>query len=674
MSLYAPISALINFITSISLGTIFILKRSKFKNYAFHNFAIAFWSCFYFLWHISSNYDAVRLYTTWVMVGATLIPLFYVRSVYDLLPESMYLRVLNWVNIVCAAIFIPLLLATNLIVAKIEPALGFSWWPKGGPLFLGFLAYFFVNVVIAHIVLATAYFKTKDRTFFYLFLATLIGYGGGSTNYLLMLNIPVLPWGNIAVSIYVLIIAYAITKLDLLEISLVITRNVAWVITTILLSLAYFIVPVVLKLTLGIPFNPWVYWSSIVFLSVAIAVFPKMRLYIQTEAQKKFLKGHYDYKDLLTRFVTTAARCTSIAEVVTVLNEHLIHHIEIRSFDILVPERFEERKELDGAYVSVTRNSQVELNPDNPLITIVNERKVPIYRAKEQPLVQTILDQHDCKAVLPCFHNDQLMAVILLGEKMSQDTFTRDDRDLFPLLATQIGILLHRLKQTRVEAELGLAQRIQSDLLPANPTIPNIDLACFMQAATEMGGDYYDIFNTDSETWILLGDVTGHGVGSAMVMFMVQSIIATLIQSRQYTSPDALLYMANRIVCRNMERMADSRPLTILALRTIDGSRFELCGAHDPVLIYRADSHTVETIPADQFPMGIGFFEDIEPSEFQKIEFELRPGDLIYIGTDGVVEAAKGGKYGEGTFGDDGIKAFILENSTLPVNEFRNKL
>jgi len=195
-----------------------------------------------------------------------------------------------------------------------------------------------------------------------------------------------------------------------------------------------------------------------------------------------------------------------------------------------------------------------------------------------------------------------------------------------------------------------------------------------MIPATEMGGDYYDIISTDNGTWILLGDVTGHGVGSAMVMFMVQSIMTTLINSNAVSTPAQLLYEANRILCQNMRRLEEARPLTIVALHTVDGIRYTYCGSHEPLLVLRKDSATIETLSVDHFPFGIGMVEEMTADEFGMGTFGLSHGDILYIGTDGITEAAQNGRYNQGTFGEDGLCDFIVDNRSIPMAQFTQDL
>jgi len=496
-------------------------------------------------------------------------------------------------------------------------------------------------------------------------IAGLFVYFFAAIDYLVNYGINFYPPGILFVMVSIAILAFAITKHELMDINVIITRSVSHIITGASVVITFLFIPII-----PTPYS----WIIDGLIGLFWARFGQsIHLFIQTTAEKKFLKGSYDYREVLTKFTHRFSRCATVSEVMTALDFHLVHDIEIRASAVLIPEGFDEKKELSGPYIPADTRTTVRLTDSDTLLKILHSTPETIYANQSSDTTKTLATL-GCTAVVPCMHNDQLMAILLLGEKMSNDGFTRDDKGLFPLLGAQIGIVLNRLRQTRFEAELNIAQRIQSEILPRNPSISNLELACLMIPATEMGGDYYDIIHTPTGTWILLGDVTGHGVGSAMVMFMVQSIVTTLVKSNSVTTPSELLYNANRILCQNMQRLDEGRPLTIVALHTIDGRHFSYCGAHDAIMILRNDQPEVEMVEIDQFPFGIGMIQEMTLEEFGSGTLSLDPGDILFIGTDGITEAAKNGRYTSGTFGEAGLADCLITHRTKPLTEFSDAL
>ena len=133
----------------------------------------------------------------------------------------------------------------------------------------------------------------------------------GSTNYFLWLDIPIPPVGNILVGIYAVLVALAITKLNLLDISLIITRNVAWVIGTAAISGGYLLFVAMDSFATGTSLPSRIIAPTLGYLILSDWLLPKIRLWIQTEAKKKFLKGTYDYREVLTKFTNQFSRCAS---------------------------------------------------------------------------------------------------------------------------------------------------------------------------------------------------------------------------------------------------------------------------------------------------------------------------------------------------------------------------
>ena len=73
-------------------------------------------------------------------------------------------------------------------------------------------------------------------------------------------------------------------------------------------------------------------------------------------------------------------------------------------------------------------------------------------------------------------------------------------------------------------SEMALAKKIQTTLIPENPALEDYEISTCLIPASEVGGDYYDVINGDND-WIVIGDVSGHGVSAGLIMMMVQSCL-----------------------------------------------------------------------------------------------------------------------------------------------------
>jgi serine phosphatase RsbU (regulator of sigma subunit) len=165
--------------------------------------------------------------------------------------------------------------------------------------------------------------------------------------------------------------------------------------------------------------------------------------------------------------------------------------------------------------------------------------------------------------------------------------------------------------------------------------IPGMEIAAFMQPADEVGGDYYDVLNHDGRVKVGIGDVTGHGLESGVLMIMVQTAVRTLLTSNE-TDPVKFLSVLNRTIYDNIQRMSSDKNIT-LALLDYQEGKLRLSGQHEEMILVRANG-TVELIDTIDLGFPIGLEPDITGFVAHK-EMQLHPGDIVVLYTDGITEA-----------------------------------
>jgi sigma-B regulation protein RsbU (phosphoserine phosphatase) len=191
----------------------------------------------------------------------------------------------------------------------------------------------------------------------------------------------------------------------------------------------------------------------------------------------------------------------------------------------------------------------------------------------------------------------------------------------------------------RMSTELNISRQLQRMVLPTADElnkIEHLDIACFMEPANEVGGDYYDIFQYGNAVKIGIGDVTGHGLASGVLMLMVQTAVRTLF-ANEICQPEQCLNILNRAIYDNVQRMQSDRNLS-LALLDYQNGTLKLTGQHEEVLVVRKNGE-VKCIDTDELGFPIGLEQDIEPFIGQ-FEIQLSGGDGIVLYTDGITEAA----------------------------------
>ena len=247
---------------------------------------------------------------------------------------------------------------------------------------------------------------------------------------------------------------------------------------------------------------------------------------------------------------------------------------------------------------------------------------------------------------------------------------------IFALSITALAVVLETVteRQTRTEAEVEVARHIQTRLLPAAVTIPGLDVAAHTRPTEVVGGDYYDVHATPNGAWFFLGDVTGHGLGAGLVTLMAQSTVTSIIEALPAVRPRELNYLANRVLAANLARLGEDRHLSFVALHRTTADEFVVSGSHDTVFAYRARTRTVESIELSHFPFGLGFSASIGPEAFTEETIRLAPGDVLFIGSDGITEAARDGDVSKGMFGEEGLIDFLSESAERPAAEMRAAL
>lgn len=220
------------------------------------------------------------------------------------------------------------------------------------------------------------------------------------------------------------------------------------------------------------------------------------------------------------------------------------------------------------------------------------------------------------------------------------------------------------LKDARDElwGEMELAKKIQTILLPHAPCVHGCESAVYMAPAKHVGGDYYDIINLPGMDWVIIGDVSGHGVSAGLVMMMAQTTIRTVLRNRPDIDPHRLLELVNDILYENLRMMSEERYMTMTAIAMRPDGSFRYAGLHEDILIYRAGDGSVEAHETDG--VWLGLYMDICGRVSDQF-LSMGQGDVMLLYTDGVVNAwrrdAVGGRRTPETdmFGAEGLAALL---------------
>src|SRR5829696_6613264 len=240
--------------------------------------------------------------------------------------------------------------------------------------------------------------------------------------------------------------------------------------------------------------------------------------------------------------------------------------------------------------------------------------------------------------VVPMLVRETVVGVITFVSAETGHAFDAGDLELAESLASRAATAIENSRL--YEARSAIARSLQASLLPPTlPDVPGFELAALYRSAsegTEVGGDFYDVFNTAEEQWYaVVGDVCGKGAEAAAVTAMARYTIRAAAVRRR--SPAAILRLLGEAMLRQESPELVGRFCTIACLH-LDLSRTPAratvaCGGHPLPAVVRADG-SVEELGAPGTLLGL-----VERPDLHDRAGELHPGDTIVLYTDGLTEA-----------------------------------
>jgi len=189
-------------------------------------------------------------------------------------------------------------------------------------------------------------------------------------------------------------------------------------------------------------------------------------------------------------------------------------------------------------------------------------------------------------------------------------------------------------EKERIRVELDVARQIQASMLPSVSSLScpftEFDIYAMMQPAKEVGGDFYDFFLVDDQTLaVVIADVSGKGIPSALFMVVSKTLIKNNAQYGK--SPKEVFEIVNNMLCENNE--ADMFVTAFLGYLNIPSGKFTFVNAgHNPPLLRCGEYFNWLKVHRDLFLAGM---KDIT---YKEGEITLKPGDELFLYTDGVTE------------------------------------
>ena len=216
-----------------------------------------------------------------------------------------------------------------------------------------------------------------------------------------------------------------------------------------------------------------------------------------------------------------------------------------------------------------------------------------------------------------------------------------------------------------IKQSLDLAREVQQNLLPnKSPQMERLDIAGRSIYCDETGGDYYDFITSDTgengKLAIAIGDVSGHGISSALLMATVRSSLR-----QRLSQPGRAGGIIADVNCQLVQDVEDSGQFMTLFYLMIDPTKKQLQwvrAGHDPAIFYDPGTDTFEELGGSGIALGV-----MEDSVFKAYtKTALHKGQIIFLSTDGIWESCNPKRE---MFGKKPIYDLIRKNSSLSANE-----
>jgi phosphoserine phosphatase RsbU/P len=281
--------------------------------------------------------------------------------------------------------------------------------------------------------------------------------------------------------------------------------------------------------------------------------------------------------------------------------------------------------------------------------------------------------------LLPISLNEQVLGIMSLSTKQSEEAFSATDIRLLDSVAAQTGLALEngRLTQAiaeeiaereRNKRELEIAREVQQRLFPQEyPPIAGIDYAGACRPALGVGGDYYDFiaFGKD-ELGIAIGDISGKGIPAALLMATLRAFLRgqTIERGKDLT---ALIANLNRLVYESSE---SNRYATFFyaefdaTLRTMN----YVNAGHNAPMVFRQRGGAPEIVRLDTGGPVIGLMDGME---YCQGRVQLERGDVFLAFTDGISEAMNAG---DEEWGEERLKNAVLANQGVAARALIDRL
>lgn len=463
------IFALAGLLTAISSGTMALLMFFKGKHSLHY-----IWGLFcasIMMWGIGpykianiGNYESALLWWKIAYIGVIFIPIFFIHFVFKFL--SINKKIFIYTVYFLGLLFLAANLFTDLFIKDIKWMFDQFYYIFPPTILYNFFIIFFIGLVFyGHIKLWQSYKKSNGvqrSQIKYLFIATSIGFGGGSVSFLPVYGVEIYPFLNLLIFPFAPIVAYAIFRYRLMDLRIAIRKIV---LTVLLSAFVYFVFYLIMwgySRLFGGVYNNVAYFFGIVVAPLFVIVFIWLKNKIKAFTDKHLFSSLYSSQEMLAKLADELNDSIDLDKIINLIAESIKEAMLPEKVCVLL---------IDGNYNSAFYDLQKSIEFDQKSIDyIASNYFLNKYLFKTQKLlfkdeIQMLLkyskknqEKKDFENILfvmnkagmsvcaPMVMSDKIVGIIALGPKIGGDAYAADDLDFLNSLSSQAAIAINNAK------------------------------------------------------------------------------------------------------------------------------------------------------------------------------------------------------------------------------------